>query len=362
MKSYTFRPRKFLQRLNMKTDSSTAFDFDERFKTLTGSSPFCWQRRLFHEYFTTGNLPAALDIPTGLGKTSVMVLWYIAQAAGANVPRRLVYVVNRRVVVDQATIVADEIRDKSQDSELRVSTLRGQHVDNREWLADPAVPAIIVGTVDMIGSRLLFSGYGVSRKMRPYHAGLLGSDTLVVLDEAQGFRVWRTVTPVALPVMRTGRETTGAKRVAGEAKAARAVMQALRHVGVMTPVASIRVQREPFDRNGARAEEFAMPERFEARNLRHVEIAFTQTVHGPLVIGNDRYLGLGLMVPKKDSSHDALAFSIASEANITATDSAPLLRAVRRALMALSEDKQGRVPRLFSGHEPDGAPARAGGA
>ena len=99
-------------------------------------------------------------------------------------PRRLVYVVDRRAVVDQATTVADDIRERSQDSKLRVSTLRGQHVDNREWLADPASPAIIVGTVDMIGSRLLFSGYGVSRKMRPYHAGLLGADTLVVLDEA----------------------------------------------------------------------------------------------------------------------------------------------------------------------------------
>ena len=180
-------------------------------------------------------------------------------------------------------------------------------------------------------------------------------------EEQQGFRVWRTVTPVALPVIRTGRETTGAKRVAGEAKAARAVMQALRHIGVSVQVASIRVQREPFDRNGARAEEFAMPERFVTRGLHHMEIAFSQAVRGPLVIGNGRYLGLGLMAPQKDGSHDALAFSIASGANIATTDSALLLHAVRRALMALSEDKLGRVPRLFSGHEPDGAPARSGG-
>ena len=49
---------------------------------------------------------------------------------------------------------------------LPISTLRGQHVDNREWLDDPASTAIIVGTIDMIGSRLLFEGYGVARNMQ----------------------------------------------------------------------------------------------------------------------------------------------------------------------------------------------------
>ena len=159
-------------------------DFQKAFEELTEFPPFEWQSHLYHDYFAKGRIPSALDIPTGLGKTSVIAIWYLALRAGAAVPRRLVYVVDRRAVVDQATTVADEIREKSEGSELRVSTLRGQHVDNREWLADPATPAIVVGTVDMIGSRLLFSGYGVSRKMRPYHAGLLGADALVVLDEA----------------------------------------------------------------------------------------------------------------------------------------------------------------------------------
>jgi CRISPR-associated endonuclease/helicase Cas3 len=158
-------------------------------------APFAWQEELLSR-FMRGSIERLLDIPTGLGKTSVMALWLVARAHGAALPRRLVYVVDRRAVVDQATDVAESLRTLvGRDTELRaalglsesslaISTLRGQHVDNREWLDDPASPAIVVGTVDMVGSRLLFEGYGVTRKMRPFHAGLLGADTLLVLDEA----------------------------------------------------------------------------------------------------------------------------------------------------------------------------------
>lgn len=167
------------------------------FKKLTNFPPLGWQLRLFHEYFEKAEIPAAVDIPTGLGKTAVMALWLIARSVNQRMPRRLVYVVDRRAVVDQATDFADSLRENLDgqaqelkaalgllDRSLPISTLRGQYIDNREWLEDPGLPAIIVGTVDMIGSRLLFEGYGVTRKMRPYHAGLLGADTLVVLDEA----------------------------------------------------------------------------------------------------------------------------------------------------------------------------------
>lgn len=158
-------------------------------------TPFPWQEDLLLSLLN-GRALRAVDIPTGLGKTSVMAIWLVARACHADVPRRLVYIVDRRAVVDQATDVAVGLRQLVEgDPELQqalgleagalpISTLRGQYVDNREWLADPSSPAIVVGTVDMIGSRLLFEGYRVSRKMRPYHAGLLGADTLVVLDEA----------------------------------------------------------------------------------------------------------------------------------------------------------------------------------
>lgn len=175
--------------------------FPDSFCSLTGYSPMRWQNRLFGQLIN-GEVPAALDLPTGLGKTSVMAIWLVARAlAGEDIlkaiPRRLVYIVDRRAVVDQATEEAEKLRQALNSNAahlkiplglssgtLPISTLRGAHVDNREWLDNPAVLAIIVGTVDMIGSRLLFEGYGVSRKMRPYHAGLLGADTLIVLDEA----------------------------------------------------------------------------------------------------------------------------------------------------------------------------------
>lgn len=161
-----------------------------------GVTPFPWQERLLKNLID-GKLPSAVDLPTGLGKTSVIAIWLLAHAAGATVPLRLVYVVDRRAVVDQASAVADYLAELVKrtpdlaaalsvdaDRGLAVSTLRGQHIDNRRWLDDPSAAAIIVGTVDMIGSRLLFEGYSVSRKTRSLHAALLGVDSLLVLDEA----------------------------------------------------------------------------------------------------------------------------------------------------------------------------------
>jgi len=174
-------------------------------ETLTGLKAYRWQCRLFSD-FITGKIPDDLDVPTGLGKTSVIGIWLAARALGSPVPRRLVYIVDRRAVVDQASseaerlannlaktlngAIAPQVADQWRanlglnSERLPISTLRGQFADNRMWLENPARSAIVVGTVDMIGSRMLFEGYGVGTRMRPVHAALIANDTLVVLDEA----------------------------------------------------------------------------------------------------------------------------------------------------------------------------------
>ena len=174
-------------------------EFVKCFHALTDNPPFPWQCKLY-EKFTAGDIPSTCSLPTGLGKTSVIAIWLIARAKRPEkMPRRLVYVVNRRTVVDQTTDEVEKLRENlakpelkefrdqlglSEKRSLAISTLRGQFADNREWSVDPSRPAVICGTVDMIGSRLLFSGYGVGYKGKPLHAGFLGCDALVIHDEA----------------------------------------------------------------------------------------------------------------------------------------------------------------------------------
>src|SRR5688572_12331880 len=137
--------------------------FVEAFEKLTGNPPFPWQEALY-ERFVSGDLPKSCTIPTGLGKTNVIVVWLIALMNGLKAaPRRLVYVVNRRTVVDQTTDVVEKLRNKLKEHSdlakplrelcaadldpdeppLAASTLRGQLADNRAWSADPARPAVI---------------------------------------------------------------------------------------------------------------------------------------------------------------------------------------------------------------------------
>lgn len=173
--------------------------FEEAFRDLTCHAPYPWQKR-FYDRLIAGHVPDALGIPTGLGKTSVIPIWLIAlsdslkRRNGVRVPTRLVYIVDRRVIVDQASDTARQVAEAITKAggaasglpQLSVSTLRGGGgmADGRDWLRNPDKPAVIIGTVDMVGSRLFFSGYGAGKKIRPFYAGMLGQDSLVVLDEA----------------------------------------------------------------------------------------------------------------------------------------------------------------------------------
>jgi len=182
-------------------------------------------------------------------------------------------------------------------------------------------------------------------------------------------RFWRTVTAAALPEASRRRriEPTrvaveakdGAERAAEQARAAAAVVQALRHAEVRARPEVIRVQREPFEAKGERVEAFAPGTRFAKERLWHVEVTFNAPIAGPLVIGDGRFLGLGVMAPVQ-RNHDVHAFVV--ESGLAATPQATeVARALRRAVMARVQDVLGvrtSLPSFFTGHDRDGSPAQ----
>jgi CRISPR-associated protein Csb2 len=167
--------------------------------------------------------------------------------------------------------------------------------------------------------------------------------------DARPARLWRSVTPMALPGRPPPPGREGSRRVAAEAAAAAAVRQALRHAGIAEAPTVVRVQREPFAGRGERAEAFAHGQRFAEPRL------------GPLLLGNGRWLGLGLFAPVFEEMR-VLAFDIV-DGLAAAADAAPdLASALRRAVMARVRDHTGtaRLDPFFSGHHPDGEPLRDG--
>ncbi len=178
-------------------------DFPAFFQAIHDHAPFPWQARLA-ERVCGGEWPAVIDLPTGSGKTACLDIAVFAMALRQRGPRRIFFVVDRRVVVDGAAermkkiadalrgaeagvlrTVAERLQAMGQgESPLDTYVLRGGIYRDEAWVRSPLQPTLIASTVDQVGSRLMFRGYGVWDKQWPIHAALVANDSLILLDEA----------------------------------------------------------------------------------------------------------------------------------------------------------------------------------
>ncbi len=158
--------------------------FSAFYQSVHGYPPFPWQIRLA-ERAATGHWPDALNLPTSSGKTAVLDVWLWAHAIDApRTPKRLYYVIDRRLLVDAVADYAQALFERS-GSEGHVVRLRGgMGAAEDAWMLNPGGLAVISTTLDQVGSRLLCRAYGSSRWTAPVHAGLVGNDALIVIDEA----------------------------------------------------------------------------------------------------------------------------------------------------------------------------------
>ena len=229
-------------------------DFGDFYKAVNDRAPFPWQARLACQISQDNSWPEEIGVPTGLGKTACLdiAVWWLASQAhlhplARSAPTRIWWVVNRRLLVDEASRHAQklskmlrsagQVERPSRDQEVlrRVGARLASLADpeNSEWLQghdsgvhgpldgslaslstaeplhvipmrggltlrrppNPAQPSVIVSTIPMYGSRLLFRGFGSSRSMRPIDAALAGTDSLVLVDEAHLARHLRDLVP-----------------------------------------------------------------------------------------------------------------------------------------------------------------------
>jgi len=172
--------------------------FEGFFQSATGNSPYAYQSRLAGNDSGTTCNSQFINIPTGLGKTAAVVLawlWNRVQLQNPNWPRRLIYCLPMRTLVEQTRDEASkwvknlanafpENKELQWLSEHSPVILMGGE-DASDWDIHPERPTILIGTQDMLLSRALNRGYGMSRYRWPMHFGLLNNDCLWVMDETQ---------------------------------------------------------------------------------------------------------------------------------------------------------------------------------
>jgi len=170
--------------------------------------PFAWQRDLVAQVWSE-DWPSIIELPTASGKTAVIDIAIFTLALDTTTkrraPLRVFFVVDRRVVVDEAYRRASRIAERlsrassgtahtvaqrlrslagGDSAPLVTALLRGGIYREDGWARSPIQPLVVISTVDQVGSRLLGRGYGVSDEMKPLHQGLVGHDSLIILDEA----------------------------------------------------------------------------------------------------------------------------------------------------------------------------------
>lgn len=131
--------------------------------------------------------PTLLEIPTGCGKTESAIiawLWQRRYKEKNKPPRRLVYCVPMRTLVDQTYERVNNWIKHLEIKDVTISVLMGGRIEN-EWIEEPEKDAIIIGTQDMLLSRALNRGYGLRPSRWPIEFGLINNDCLWIIDEVQ---------------------------------------------------------------------------------------------------------------------------------------------------------------------------------
>jgi CRISPR-associated endonuclease/helicase Cas3 len=159
--------------------------FENYFRQLTNYCPHAWQTRLACDADCRDRL---IRIPTGFGKTAGVTLAWLYNRVHRRDdawPRRLVLCLPMRTLVEQThNDVSLWLKNAGLDPQKHVHLLLGGLTPS-DWHLEPDREMVLIGTQDMLLSRVLNRGYGSGRARWPMEFGLLNLDSLWVMDEVQ---------------------------------------------------------------------------------------------------------------------------------------------------------------------------------
>ncbi len=152
-----------------------------------GHTPLPFQERIALEE----KWPDFLDVETGLGKTAAVTVGWLYRKMIRNcpdTPSKLIWCLPMRGLGEQThENIVNWVSRLKLDDRVDVYLLMGGSNDilRPTWAETPEKPTILIGTQDMLLSRALMRGYGMSRYQWPVHFALLHNDALWVYDEIQ---------------------------------------------------------------------------------------------------------------------------------------------------------------------------------
>ena len=159
--------------------------FEQFFERACGFAPYGYQVRLARD-----GLPAVVQAPTGSGKTGIVLAWLWRRLHGPDpeaVPRRLIYALPQRSLVEQVAAQAEGWLDRLDlaDGVALHVVMGGDCKTQWPWRQSMHRPAIVVGTVDSLVSKALNRGYGIGRAIYPVDFALVTNGAQWVIDEIQ---------------------------------------------------------------------------------------------------------------------------------------------------------------------------------
>lgn len=165
------------------------FIFIYFYRKITGNNPYFWQIRLaiipFNEW------PLTAELPTSSGKTDITLIWLfkLLFLKEENIPIRIAIIVNRRSLVSQCYEIYNEYIKKIKKEFgidfdiIKLCGADGSFNDKREFIYKNR--SIIIGTLDLLGSSILFNSYLFSDRSKLIAGGFFLRNTFFLLDEVQ---------------------------------------------------------------------------------------------------------------------------------------------------------------------------------